>query len=1050
MPACPTCAADHPEGARFCATCGAPLAVAGRGHEVRKTVTVLFADVAGSTELGERLDPEVVRARMARYFELARSVIEAHGGTVEKFIGDAVMAVFGVPIVHEDDALRAVRAAAELRDAMVGSGDLAVRVGVNTGEVIAGEPTERGTFVTGDAVNVAARLQAAASVGDVLVGEATVVLVNDVVELGPRISLEVKGKGRPIEARPLLAVSGVVGRRSRPDAPLVGRRPELLTLERTWTKARDERRPTLLTLVAPAGVGKSRLVAEFLTNRMADTTVLVGHCLSYGDGITYWPIREIVHAAAGIDERDGADAARAKVEGLLAGERDADVLGRRIGSAMGLSAEAAPQEELFWAIRRLLEAISRRRPLLVVVEDLHWAQATLLDLIEYAVDLATDAPLLVVATARPELLEDRPSWAAGRPNASVIRLEPLGNAQAAELLDGLPGGDAVPDALRRRILAAAEGTPLYVEEFVGLLRDEGHLQQDTDLGWVAHGDLGRLEVPPTVRALLAARLDGLPAPERVLAERASVVGRSFESAMLGELDPTLSNDLGRRLLALVRKELLRPDRAVLTSSDAFSFRHVLIRDAAYEALPKADRAVLHERFAGWLERSAGERLAEYEEIVGYHLEAAHRYRVELGEAGDRVTALAGRAGTRLAAAGQRAFDRGDMAAAESLLSRAAAAFPVGSPDRLRLLSDIGFALFSLGRIPEADSLLRAAVDEASAADEPILAMRADLEAALVWSLGRAEFRQPLRTVHAAIPRLEQEGDDLGLARAYLVVATAAWGSGRSEAAVVARRRALDHATKAGDFRTERRKVFWGAEFYGPTPALQAIEALEAALAGEPRDYLKRAEALFSLTGLYAMRGCADEAREAHRSLLVVLDDVGAPLWAASAAAEIGAVAELIIGDPGRADRLLDEGIVQLRRFGATAYLSNLLCLRSVALAGQGRWDVALEAADQVIRERSHDDVLDFVLAQTGRAIALRGAGSLPAAVEAGREAVRGAEATDWIGYHTMALMALAEALLASGEPLEATQSATRALAMSVAKEDLMGERRAARFLDGIH
>ena len=665
-----------------------------------------------------------------------------------------------------------------------------------------------------------------------LLGPATVDLVRGAVELGPTISLEVKGKSRPIEGRRLLSVSGVTGRLRRQDAPLVGRGPELQALEQTWKRVTEDRRPTLITLIAPPGVGKSRLVAEFLTHRTDDALVLAGHCLSYGEAITYWPVREIVHGAAGIDERDGPDAARAKVEELLAGERDADVLARRVASAIGLSAEVAPQEELFWAIRRLLEAIARRRPLLVVVEDLHWAKATLLDLIEYAIDLATDAPLLVLATARPELLDDRPGWVGGRPNASVIRLEPLGAGESGELLAGLPGGDAVPDELRHGILAAAEGTPLYVEEFVGLLRDEGHLRQTAEGSWAAHGELATLDVPPTVRALLAARLDGLPATERVVAERASVVGRSFEGAMLGALDPGASSDLGRRLLALVRKELLRPDRAVLTSSDAFSFRHVLIRDAAYDALPKAERAVLHERFADWLERIVGERLAEYEEIVGYHFDQAHHYRAELGETGDHVATLAERAGSHLAAAGGRAFDRGDMAAAETLLSGAASSFPVGSPARLRLAPDRGFALFQLGRFPDAQALLQAGVREAIDADQPLLAIHADLESALIRIMSIWDWRSSLETAEAAIPVLDQEGDDWG---SPARTSSSRWRRGPRvicEAAVVARRRAMHHALRAGDRRTERWEPFWGAEFFGPAPAVAAIERLEGALAGE--------------------------------------------------------------------------------------------------------------------------------------------------------------------------------------------------------------------------
>jgi len=1046
MRACDSCAAENPDGARFCAVCGGRLPDVFDGRKVRKTVTVLFADVAGSTELGERFDVEAVRARMARFFEVARTIIEGHGGTVEKFIGDAVMAVFGVPVAHEDDALRAVTAAAKLQDAITRQGDFAIRIGVDTGEVVAGDPSERQTFVTGDAVNVAARLQAAGSAGDVLLGPATVALVRGAVSLGPPLPLTVKGKSRPVEAHRLLGVLGDAAGRHRSAEPLVGRAADLAALERTWRTVTDDRRPSLVTLIAPPGVGKSRLVAEFAAHRTTETEVLSGRCLSYGDGITYWPIREIVHAAAHVDESDGAFEAREKIEALLAGEPEADVLGRRVASAIGLSPEAAPQEEVFWAIRRLFEAVARRRELLIVIEDLHWAQPTLLDLIEYAVDLATNVPLLILATARPELLDQRPGWASGRPNAALVRLEPLGPDDAADMLAGLPGGTAVPEGLRRRILATAEGTPLYVEAFVGLLRDEGHLQRADDGRWVATGEMTALAVPPTVQALLAVRLDALPAPERILAERASVVGRSFESAMLGELDPELTHDLGRRLLGLVRRELLRPDRAILTTGDAFSFRHILIRDAAYEALPKAERAVLHERFADWLEQTVGERLTEYEEIVGYHLERAHRCRAELGETGDHLATLAARAGTHLAAAGQRAFDRGDMTAAEALLSAATTAFPVGSTARLGLLPDLGFALFLLGRLADSETLLADATDEATAAGEMVLAIRARLEAALVRTMSTGDYRPSLGVVETAIPVLEREGDHLGLARAHLVQAMAAWVVGTIGAAVASRHQAISEAAMVGDRRTESHFAFWGAEFYGPAPAIATIERLEAQLSGATMDPMGRAQILFPLAGLYAMRGRVEEARTTYQSLPGIFSELGARIWA-PASSEIGGWAEIIVSEYDRAERWMAQGIVDLERSGVTGYLSTLLGQQSIAVAYRGDAAAALEIADRALRIGSPEDAMMNMHAQTGRAIALRGLGDLPAAVDAGRRAVRIAETTDCITDHASALMAVAGALEASGEGGEATWMAQRALALCVAKENLMGERQAARFLE---
>jgi tetratricopeptide (TPR) repeat protein len=497
---------------------------------------------------------------------------------------------------------------------------------------------------------------------------------------------------------------------------------------------------------------------------------------------------------------------------------------------------------------------------------------------------------------------------------------------------------------------------------------------------------------------------------------------------------------------LVRKELIRPERSELAAGDAFKFRHILIRDAAYEALPKAERATMHERVADWLERTVGERLAEYEEIVGYHLEAAHRYRIELGETGDKVMALAARAGAHLAAAGGRALDRGDMATAVILLGRATRAYPVASPARLRLIPDLSYALFSIGRRPEAVQLLGTAKDEATAAGETQLAIWIDLERAFLAILTDGFLPRAAReTAEASIPVLARVGDDLGLARAYLVLAMAAWSNGRIEAAIEARRLAIDHAAVAGNPRIAQRHAFWGAECYGPTPAIAAIARLEGSLATAPGDPMRRAEALFTLAGLYAMRGRTEEARHAYRAVKEILEELGASWWAA-AAFEIGGVAELALDDPVRAEQWIREGVDQLGRLGATGLLTFLLGLQSIALARQGKAQAALEIADRVMLGHSPEDVVDLIFAQSGRSIALCVVGDLPEAVAAAREATRIADATDWTMPHALALMALAEALGASGEPLEAAQVATRALELCAAKEDLMGEQRAGRFL----
>ncbi len=421
---CPTCGTENPQRAKFCVECGAALEgePAGRARSTRKVVTILFADVAGSTALGELLDPEAVRALMDRYFALMRRIIEAHGGTVEKFIGDAVMAVFGIPVVHEDDALRAVRAADEIRAALetgdlFAAGDQTVRfrTGINTGEVFAGDPGSGQAFVTGDAVNTAARLEQAASPGEILLGRLTWQLVRDAVSVEPVDPISAKGKADPLPAYRLLALDpGVADHHRGHEAPLVGREHELAALTDVFDQVVSGRICQLVTLLGTAGAGKSRLVAEFAASADRDATVLRGRCLSYGEGITYWPIGEIVRAAAGIGESDSADAARTKLRARLDGEPEADTIAARVASAIGLSTDPAPQEEVFWAIRKLWEHLAGERPLIVIIEDIHWAEPTLLDLIEHIVDYTRDRPILLLCPARPELSAVREGWPGDR------------------------------------------------------------------------------------------------------------------------------------------------------------------------------------------------------------------------------------------------------------------------------------------------------------------------------------------------------------------------------------------------------------------------------------------------------------------------------------------------------------------------------------------------------------------------------------------------------------------------------------------------------------
>ncbi|MDP9207427.1 MAG: AAA family ATPase, partial [Actinomycetota bacterium] len=675
---CPVCGEPNPARASFCLNCGSQLPAAGAASRpARKTVTVVFTDLAGSALTGQRLDPESLAVVMARWFDHMRSLFERHGGRVQKFVGDAVVAVFGIPVVNEDDALRAVRAAAELggdlgrlnaeleRDWGV---TLQVRTGVNTGEVVTGDPAIGDALVLGDAVNVAARLEQVAAPGEVLLGQSTYRLVRDAVSAERVTPLHLKGKGAPVDAYRLGQVDpGAPGHARRQDAPIVGREPELGLFTWVYERVVSTASSHLLTVLGPAGVGKTRLVTEAVAG-LPGATVLRGRCLSYGEGITYWPVAEIVRQAAGIADTDPPAGATAKLRQLLdtgpegSGEprrgapedRDRERVATRVAQLIGLDPAPAPAEEAAWAFRRLLELLAARGPLVVVLDDLHWAEPGLLDLVEHVADYGRGAPILLVAMARPEFLEDRPGWAGGKLNATTMLLEPLGDTEATQLLTTLAGPTVLPEAAARRISGAADGNPLFLEELLAALVEEGRLRRQ-DGRWVAD-DLGDLRLPPSIQALLTARLDRLEDAERAVLERAAVAGQVFDQSAVVELSPpSVRTQVPARLQALVRRELLRPARARLAGDQGFQFRHLLLRDATYDSIPKQARADLHELFAVWGERTAGARLREIEEIVGYHLEQAWRYRVELGIVDERNQRLAAAAARHLGAAGRRAL-----------------------------------------------------------------------------------------------------------------------------------------------------------------------------------------------------------------------------------------------------------------------------------------------------------------------------------------------------------------------------------------------------------
>jgi predicted ATPase/class 3 adenylate cyclase len=1031
MPTCRSCGRDNPEGFRFCGFCGAALAERPRGTEVRKTVTIVFCDVTGSTSLGERLDPESLRKVMTRYFDEMRRVIERHGGTVEKFIGDAVMAVFGVPVVHEDDALRAVRAAVEMREALAQLNKelerdrgvtIASRIGLNTGEVVADASGGNQTIATGDAVNVAARLEQAAAPGEILIGPETYRLTRDAITVEPVEPLELKGKSEPMPAFRLEAVAlGAEGIARRFDTPMVGRERELRVLRDAFEGAVRDGACSLATVLGPAGVGKSRLIQEFLAGLGANVTALHGRCLPYGDGITYWPFVEMLTDAAGIGDLDGPDEARGKLTSLVGESSDASVVVERTAQLLGFAGATGAAEETHWAVRKLLEAMARRRPLVVVVDDLHWAEPSLLDLVEHIADWSRNAPMELVCTARPELLDARPGWGGGKMNAISFLLEPLDDEESDSMMTNLLGRTTLPEDAGARIRDAAEGNPLFIEQMVAMMVDDGLLVAHEE-GWAVEGDLTGLSPPATITALMESRLDRLSDEERSVIERASVEGKVFHRAAVANLcSDELRTSLNAHLMALVRRDLIRPDTSLFAGDDAFRFRNLLIRDAAYQRMPKETRAELHERYANWIEAAAGDRLAEFDEIVGYHLEQACRLRSELGPLDEGAASIARRGTDHLASSAARALDRGDMSAASNLLSRALELSASDSPGRAAIMADLGQALERRGELDRAAQILEECISLAERSGDRALACTARIRT--LWVRARAAVvgqEGLLEEAESLVPTLEAAGDASGLAEAWSFIGISHFWLGRCEPALQAMEQALDLARSSGNSRIQLEELgrMMAPITFGPTPAGQGLDRAVELL--ELSNGSKRVERFVKTFGavLLAMLGRFDEARRWWQEGAEVCRELGERVLAAAGTMML-AQAELIAGEPEAAERVARQGVSELQEIGEHGYLSTVAFYLAEALLAQGKLEEAEEATELSERNTASDDVQSMAGWRAARAKILAVRGEIQRAEAMAREAVAIIEETDYLDSQAEALFALAMVLRLAGKPREA-------------------------------
>jgi class 3 adenylate cyclase/tetratricopeptide (TPR) repeat protein len=962
----------------------------------RRTVTILFCDLVDSTRLARDLDPEVYRRLISRYFDLVREPIDRHGGTVEKFIGDAVMAVFGVPDLHEDDALRAVRAAAEIQDALRDEDwdvPLEARIGVSTGEVHVLSTRDQDLHVSGAAASIAAQLEERAPHGGVLVSEETHRLVRDAVRATP-----VDRAWRLDEV-----VAGAEAYERRLDAPLVGREEELRRLQGAYESALDEKHCRVVTVVGEAGIGKTRLMRELLTRARDDTRVLVGRCVSYGEGATYLPIAEIVKQATPAPSVSG-------IASLLGDAADADQIAQRVAELTGLGEGPAAPGEAFWAVRKFLESVANAVRTIVVFDDIHWAEPTLLDLIEYLGEWA-QAPLLILCAARRELFESRPGWGGPTSTGFVVELDSLSAKDVAALVTRLADGPLDPE-VESSIVEHAGGNPLFAEQLVALAAETPGLALD--------------DPPATVEALIASRLDRLDPRELAVLRRAAVIGRRFSREELRDLTPDAQAETTQHHLAeLAQRELVHPDDHVLR------FHHVLVRDVAYRGIPKSERADLHERAARGLDRRDGP-----DEVIGYHFERAYAYLTQLARPDEHAHELAQQGGDRLGRAGIRAWKRADASAAINLLSRAVEL----TPDAAELACELAGALRVQGDPELARATLTSAIDASVASGDERVAVRARLELAFLKSILEPESADELLDLaSAAIPVLESFRDDRSLGRAWLFVGHVKGGF-RCEygACEEATTRAAEHYRRAGWSPSTSLGDLAIALYFGPRDVESAIAKCEELLQQHKGDLASEANIVAWLGGLEAMRGRFEDARarvarsaEIHGQLGHNMDSWG----------RVRGSVEMLAGAPELAEQVLRQSCDILQRQGLTAVLATRAAELADAIYEQSRYDDARVWIDVARRSAGSDDLDASYAWRYVEAKVLMRQGGLDKAEEVAREAFDLIGRTDALNRQADVLVALAQILHANNGHAEALDCTRRALTLYELKGNVVSAER---------
>jgi len=896
----------------------------------RKLATVLFADLVGSTELADGQDPEVTRRRVTTFFDGVQRCIENHGGTVEKFAGDAVMAAFGIPRAHEDDAERAVRAAFGILDHVKDLG-LEARVGIEAGEVVVDDADS--TFATGEAVNVAARLQQAAGPGEILMGESTHRLTQDRIEADDVGPLELRGFRKPIAAyRALKALDGAPTV-STISAPFVGRESELELLENTFTRTLRDRRPHVFTVYGEPGVGKSRLTREFLAG-VEGTTILSGRALPYGEGITYWPLAEMVKSAAGITDDDPMETARQKLIDCCGDEAIAELLGLASGVMEAVEGERG-QPEIAWAAREFVDELADVQPLIMVFEDIHWAEEPLLELIDHLAQWVRERSLLIMCLARPELLDVRPGWGGGRVRSTAIELEPLARDESEQLADALLAEHDVSAKVQARLLDKTEGNPLFVEETVRMLLEQG----------ADGGD----RIPDSLQALIGARIDRLPAGEKIVLQRGSVIGRVFWAGAIDSLSAEYDADELEDMLddLLLRDFVTREERSTITGESAYRFKHGLIREVAYGGLSKSNRAEYHTRFAEWLRERADNELLE---IRAYHLDQACLLYAELD--GRPPQELARTAAKALQGAGKRALARESNVSARKLLLRSAELEPTL---QRRFLA--ARAAWQLGDLPVVRDEMTVIAEQAAAEGARDLQSRAltalsEVAASLDGELGRAA--ELADEALAVVEADDHEGRFSALDRRARI---ARW-VGRLAEAEGFEQQALEAARAAGRKDYEARAALQLAGIHIARMEEEKAEPLidrALALAEESGSIVARASAAQSKGGLHRVRGEYEEAEGWLTKALDLYREAASVSEIAWTSRVLGQVA-WTTGNPAKAEKLFRESIRLLAPMQERGTLCESQRLLAQLLLAEGRIDEAEKYALAARETVSAEDI----------------------------------------------------------------------------------------------